>query len=209
MAAKKLSAGKKQTAPHEGIDVNRWLDEHGDALFRYARSHVRRRELAEDLVQETFLAAVKSSEPFRSESSVRTWLISILRRKIVDHYRKRSAAPDHEPETFQGSPEHDRNFTSKGTWAKMPGRWKTPPEVLENREFWSVFGDCVSKLPAPLASTFKLREMSGLQVEELRSTLALSAGNIRVRLHRARQLLRECLEKNWFGEDIRKRKRSP
>lgn len=200
---------ERQVSPPQVVDASQWLDEHGNALYRYARSRVGRRELAEDLVQDTFLAAVKSREPFRNESTVRTWLISILRRKIIDHHRRQTVAADDDRDSFRSSPDHARFFTSDGKWQKVPVPWKAPPDVLEKGEFWIVFNACLSKLPPPLAKTFMLRECVGVEVDELRETLALSAGNIRVQLHRARLFLRACLERNWFGEELHKRRRLP
>lgn len=194
---------KRETA--QGIE---WLSDHGDALYAYARSRVGRRELAEDLVQETFLAAVKSPMSFRGDASVRTWLVSILKRKVVDHYRKSSTSREAENESFRGSQEHQSSFTSSGKWKNAPSVWKTPPEILEDREFWLIFESCLGKLPNPLSSAFKLRELDGIEAETLKGPDPASAGNIRVRLHRARHLLRSCLEKNWFGDGSRKRAKS-
>ena len=209
MSDNKMLAGPRQGSLGQVTDASQWLDEHGDALYRYARSRVGQREVAEDLVQETFLAAVKTRESFQSESTVRTWLISILRRKIVDYYRNRSTAFDGESPSPRSGPAPTGPFTAKGKWRRVPDAWKTPPDILENQEFWTVFNACLSKLPATLASAFLLREMMGLKVEELGETLAISPGNVRVRLHRTRLLLRECLERNWFGENLPERKRLP
>jgi RNA polymerase sigma-70 factor, ECF subfamily len=202
-------------------DAAAWPDEHGDALFRYARLRVGRRELAEDLVQETFLAALRSRDRFRGGATVRTWLISILRHKIVDWYR-RAAEPgamgganpnqnqNHEHEhhadadTNSGSGRRPdavirRYFDDRGFWRAAPAPWKPPDRELEDREFWDVLDGCVGKLPRTLASAFILRELEDLGPAELCDVLEVSAANLRVRLHRARLLLRECLEKHWFG----------
>ena len=205
MSQGELPTDHPQVSESAGSD---WLAEHGDTLFSYAMAHVARRELAEDLVQDTFLAAVKSQSPFRGDSTVKTWLISILRRKIADHYRRRSEVIESEVETFRSSREHDRYFTSKGKWREPPTQWKSPPDILENHEFWTAFRSCLSKLPTPLASAFKLRELDGVGVDELCQTLSASAGNIRIRIHRARHLLRECLDRNWFGNISSKRAKS-
>lgn len=191
----------------DALDASRWLDDHGDALYRYARSHVGRRELAEDLVQDTFLAAVKG-RPFRSESTVRTWLIAILRRKIVDYYRGQATALDGDCAAGSSGGDAARMFAGNGRWQAMPAKWKTPAEALEDREFWAVLNACLSKLPATLASAFVLRELEDLPVDELSETLEVSAGNVRVRLYRARLYLRECLQRNWFGKDFHRRTRT-
>lgn len=204
-------------------DASAWPDEHGDALYRYARLRVGRRELAEDLVQETFLAALQSRGRFRGGATVRTWLISILRRKIVDHYRRAPApAPTsgpgrHEddgaldPEARgQADPVIGRFFDEAGHWRKAPVSWKAPDRELEAREFRDVLDGCLGRLPGPLASAFILRELEELESAELCEVLGLSAGNLRIRLHRARLLLRECLERHGFGgEPGRSSRRTP
>ncbi len=202
-------------------DAAAWPDEHGDALFRYARLRVGRRELAEDLVQETFLAALRSRDRFRGRATVRTWLLSILRHKIVDSYR-RAAGPgatvgadldhthehvhdegaDADNDTGPGrrpDPVIRRYFNEEGFWRAAPAPWKAPDRELEDREFWAVLDGCVGRLPRTLASAFILRELEDLDPAELCDVLEVSAANLRVRLHRARLLLRDCLEKHWFG----------
>ena len=74
--------------PIHQINPNKWIDLYSDYLFNYTISRVSDREIAQDLVQDTFLAALKSMKNFKGEASERTWLISILKRKIIDHYRK-------------------------------------------------------------------------------------------------------------------------
>jgi RNA polymerase sigma-70 factor (ECF subfamily) len=186
------------TTPHE--DAASWLDEHGDALFRYARLRVGRRELAEDLVQDTFVAALQARSRYEGGSSVRTWLLSILKHKIVDHHRRTSAA---RPATAEGTDAFLSSFFGPdGVWKRALASWRTPDEALERREFWEVFDGCLGRLPRALGSVFFLRELEGLGMEQLRERLEISEGNIRVRLHRARLLLRECLERRWFAATV-------
>ncbi len=124
--------------------------------------------------------------------------MSILRRKIVDHYRRVSAARNRGEVESPGGTDPYGWFTAAGSWQQAVASWHTPPEILENREFWSVLDGCLGRLPRSLASAFVLRELMGLESAELQESLSLSAGNLRVRLFRARQLLRACLEKRWF-----------
>jgi RNA polymerase sigma-70 factor (ECF subfamily) len=177
-----------------------WVEEHGDALYRYARARVAGRELAEDLVQETFLAALQSLDRFQDRSSLRTWLLAILRHKIVDHYRRgeagRAASWADSPSSCD--PAAGQFFTAEGLWAKAPSPWKTPEESLMDDEFRAVLDGCLGGLPRSLAEAFILRELEEVETAELCELLGLSPGNLRVRLHRARLLLRECLEKRWF-----------
>ncbi len=203
-------------------DASTWPDEHGDALYRYARLRVGRRELAEDLVQETFLAALQSRGRFRGGATVRTWLLSILRHKIVDHYRRASASRataggvDDEGAVLdpgaggRADPVIGRFFDESGHWRKAPAAWRAPDRELEAREFRDVLDGCLGRLPGPLASAFVLRELEELEAAELCEVLGLSAGNLRIRLHRARLLLRECLERHGFGgEPGRSSRRTP
>ncbi|WP_165222063.1 sigma-70 family RNA polymerase sigma factor [Aquisphaera insulae] len=186
----------------QATDPSDWLETHGDALYRFARGRVGRREAAEDLVQETFLAAIQSADRFRGEASVRTWLIGILRRKIADLYRRdRSAATIEADLDEAGGRPASYPFDARGHWKNAPARWPAPDAALEDDDFWRVFDDCSARLPGHLARAFLRREVDGLDADRLRAELRVGAGNLRVRLHRARLLLRECLERNWFGPD--------
>jgi RNA polymerase sigma-70 factor, ECF subfamily len=182
-------------------DAASWLEVHGDALYRYARARAGSREVAEDLVQETLLAALEARDRFQNRSSVRTWLLSILRHKIIDHYRRRE--PGRQPtqgnnETTNTQAIMSRFFTQDGFWCEPPSRWKSPEQALMDDEFWRVVDGCLGDLPRSLAQAFVLRELDSVAVAELCAILDLSPGNLRVRLHRARLLLRACLEERWF-----------
>jgi RNA polymerase sigma-70 factor, ECF subfamily len=176
-----------------------WLDRHGDCLYRYALVRLRAPELAADLVQETFLEAFRTRSAFAGRSSERTWLVGILKHKIVDHLRKagrdRSARFDTAPEASA-----EAAFDHRSHWRISPSAWTGDPRrVLETREFWEIFSNCLSKLPAGLADAFLLRELDGLSAEEVRQTLNITPANLWARLHRARLLLRQCLDSRWFG----------
>jgi RNA polymerase sigma-70 factor (ECF subfamily) len=194
MAVHRAPEAQDPGSPSSREEAASWLDEHGDALYRYARARVGRRELAEDLVQDTFVAALQARGRYAGGSSVRTWLLAILKHKIVDHFRRLAAASPFEPDPIGAE-----FFAADGRWRRPPASWRTPEKDLEEREFRSVLDDCLGRLPRALASVFFLRELEGLGIEELRDQLDLSAGNIRVRLHRARLLLRACLERRWFA----------
>jgi RNA polymerase sigma-70 factor, ECF subfamily len=193
------------------VDAGAWLVEHGDVLYRYARSRVGDRELAEDLVQDAFLAALQSRNRFQGRATVRTWLMSILRHKIVDHYRRVEGPrpADERDSAGTADPIVNRYFSEKGFWKNAIASWKAPDQALEDREFWDVFDRCLSRLPRSLSLVFILREREELDNAELRRVLAVSEGNLRVRLYRARLLLRACLEKNWFAETYHVPKENP
>jgi len=180
-----------------------WVDEHGDYLYSYALLRLRHRELAEEIVQETFLAALKACRNFAGQSSERTWLVGILKHKIVDHFRR--ASREQPVADFDGASD-DELFRKSGEWVDhwtvegAPKEWKDDPsQLLEQKEFWEIFKRCLAKLPPRLAEAFTLREIDGLRSEEICEILAISPNNLWVMLHRARALLRRNLEVNWFG----------
>lgn len=201
MAVQRMPDARDPGRPSSREEAASWLAEHGDALYRYARSRVGRRELAEDLVQDTFVAALQSRGRYQGTSSVRTWLISILRHKIIDQYRRAATAtaPTERDAGDRGDPIGDIFFAPDGHWNRALASWKTPEQDMEDREFREVLDGCMGRLPRALASVFALRELEELEMAELRDRLELTEGNIRVRLHRARLLLRECLERRWFA----------
>ncbi len=164
-----------------------WVDRYGDALLRFAGGRVASRELAEDLVQETFLAAFRHRSQFDGKSAFGTWLIAILRRKIVDYHRKSGRSPDLEAESLLGA---DGTFTAKGKWTTSSTKWRTTPKDLaENAEFWNVFDGCMSGLPMHLAQAFQLRELALFSVDDASKQTGITPKNLAVRLHRARLLL--------------------
>lgn len=180
-------------------DPAEWVGRYGDGLFRYASGRVVNRELAEDLVQETLLAAFRHRAQFNGESTFGTWLIAILRRKIVDYYRKRGRSPDLDAESLgpTGDP-----FLANGKWSTSSKKWRaTPNDLAEDAEFWSIFHECMSSLPSHLAQAFQLRELGMSSVEDACATVGVTRRNFAVRLHRSRLLLKQCLEKNWFRSE--------
>jgi RNA polymerase sigma-70 factor (TIGR02943 family) len=180
-------------------DPESWVDRHGDCLYRYALLRLRNPDLAADVVQETFLDALRSLGSFTGRSSERTWLVGILKHKIVDHLRsasRRQATTN----GLAADAEARSDFDRRGEWRVGPASWSGEPgRDIETREFWDVFGCCLSKLPQGLADAFYLRELDGLNSDEVQQILGITPANLWARLHRARSLLRQCLETGWFG----------
>jgi RNA polymerase sigma-70 factor (TIGR02943 family) len=181
-----------------GCDPATWVDAHGAALLAYTLTRVRDRQTAEDLVQETFLAALQAAN-FRGDAAERTWLTSILRNKICDHFRRLAR------ERTQPGGEDVDNVVDGGFakvmehWVKEPGRWVVDDEALiANREFWEVFHECLRGLPSRQAAAFVMRMMEDVDSEKVCQDLNINATNLWVMLHRARFRLRTCLEEHWF-----------
>lgn len=176
-------------------DPKGWVDAHGDRLFRYALSRVRDESAAEDLIQETFLTALKARDKFKGDSSELTWMTGILRNKIFEHYRKQSK------EVPLGEEDDDResSFFDGRHWnaSDAPREW--PAAKAESAELAGVLRRCLDGLTSPVARAFVLREMEGLEAKDAAEALGVPPGHLAVLLYRARMRLRRCLEKNHFA----------
>jgi len=183
------------------LDPAIWLDQHGDALFRYAVGRVSDRSVAEDLVQETLLAAINAADSFRAGSTERTWLIGILRHKILDFFRRTARERKLQQDWSALSVGGGQDFDEQGNWKVTVSEWISPEKSLEKTEFWQVFNGCLDALPEQLRTLFALRELEGLDSDALIKTLDISSkNNLWVMLSRARQRIRHCLQTGWFEE---------
>jgi RNA polymerase sigma-70 factor (TIGR02943 family) len=197
-----------QTASGNLSNPERWVEEYGDLLFRYALARLRDTAKAEDMVQETFLAALKGGKNFAGRSAEKTWLIGIMKNKIVDHFRKANRETSFTDLAFYDEQEND-NFVadglSQGSWVTehAPGDWHPEPGAnLDNEAFWKAFRECASKLPKNISAAFTLREIDDIETKEVCRILNVSENNLWVMLHRARMALRRCLETSWFGKNM-------
>ena len=174
-----------------------WVERHGDYLFRYAMSRLRNRDVAEDLVQETFLAALHGGEAFAGRSTERTWFIGILRHKVMDHLQRTCRQ---RPASELSPPDDDGEiFDQRGRWRERLTEWsENPGASMERSEFWETFQGCLSQLPHGMAVAFSFREMDRMGSDQICELLGITSGNLRVLLYRARMHLRRCLETHWF-----------
>lgn len=179
------------------------LNTHRTLLLRYALLQLHDNNAAEDVVQETLLAALQAIDSFRYESAIRTWLIAILKHKMVDYCRaneKYYSLADYNNSDGQTMDEtlEQLLFNTNGRWLETPSEWHNPDYALEQKQFWQLFDWCQKNLPAQNARAFMLREMVGLNTEEICHDMVISHSACRVYLHRARLGLRECLTQRWF-----------
>ena len=177
----------------------RELESHRSALLRYAMAQLRDESHAEDCVQETLSAAIQNADRFSGNSAVRTWLIGILKHKILDHFRRASrerplALSDDETDLE----DFDALFKEDGHYVDPPAPWLDPEQALSQREFFEVLEDCMDRLPKNTATVFKMREIMGVEVDEICRELSITANNCWVLIYRARMALRMCLEQRWF-----------
>ncbi len=192
-------------APGEQLDPERWLDEHGDVLFRFALARVRERAVAEDLVQETLLAALRARSRFAGRAAERTWLIAILKNKVIDHFRKH--AREQSLDALEDPDELiNAQFEADGHWHTPPDAWANPMAAFENEEFWRRMRECLDGLPERQAQAFSLCEFDGLEGPEACKVLGVSPSNLWVLLHRARMRLRQCLETGWFRSALEEKR---
>lgn len=173
-------------------------------LLRFARLQLRSDAQAEDAVQETMLAALAGAEKFSGAASAKTWVFSILKNKIIDELRRRAREDSMTAlgaDTDDGDGEDfDDLFDRRGHWAERPATWEDPDASLESQQFWTVFEACLDGVAAKPGRVFMMREILGLETEEICKELGISTSNCWVLLHRARLGLRECLSRRWFGE---------
>jgi RNA polymerase sigma-70 factor (ECF subfamily) len=180
------------------INPEDWVELYGDNLFRYAQHRVKETAIAEELVQETFLAAIQYQNRFKGHSSEKTWLFSILKHKIIDYYRfKKKELLNRNIEERTQKQNIEDSFNAKGAWHAKPQAWSSDPEkAYEFRQFLDLFYKCLSKIPQRIADVFVYREIDGLTTQEICNILNISTTNCGVMLYRARMQLRRCLESN-------------
>ncbi len=174
-------------------------------LLQFARLQLHDPSAAEDVVQEALLAALQNADSFAGRSSWRTWVFSILRRKIIDEIRRRTREPlaSAEQARFQEAGDDVLTaFDERGFWlrARRPQRWADAEAALQDAQFWEIFEACLDHLPPAQGRAFSMRELLELEVQEICEALGISSGNLYVMLHRARLRLRACLEARWFAE---------
>jgi RNA polymerase sigma-70 factor (TIGR02943 family) len=175
-----------------------------DYLLKFARLQLRNETWAEDAVSETVLAALAKPQAFGNRSQLKTWLVGILKHKVIDalrHHGREVGGLD-TSEDDQSDPMDYIAFQADGHFAQSPSEWGNPEQQLTSRQFFEVLEACASKLPANQGRLFLMREWLELSSEDICKELQLTPTNLYVQLHRARLRLRECLEMNWFAKAL-------
>ncbi|MCC5850486.1 MAG: sigma-70 family RNA polymerase sigma factor [Verrucomicrobia bacterium] len=186
-----------QEDPHIRFETDLWVDKYSDYLYRYALMRTRNPTVAEDMVQETFLAAIKNLDQFDGRVDVKYWLRGILRNKTVDHIRKSVRRKKLQEEQVHDVVERFL-FKHSGVPTTRPKPWAFDPDAaFAQEEFWEAFRSCIDKLKDPLKTAFTLKMLEDQETEEICKELDVSDNYLWVILHRARAQLKECLETNW------------
>ena len=191
------------------LKPERWLEEYGDILFRYSLARLKNQDEAEDVVQETFVAAWQSRDRYAGRATERNWLLGILKHKVIDqlrrHYREKPVSE------LAGRDESEESlndfFDRLHHWKEKPAAWSDPRAALEEKDFWKVLNRCMEGLPRRWAAVFQLRILDQFSYQEACQIMNVTTTNLGALLHRARLRMRECLEKNWFVQSRKKKKR--
>lgn len=182
----------------ETLVPEKWVERYSDMMYRYTLVRVKDADTAEELVQSTFFAALKSQNSFAGKSTEKTWLFGILKHKTMDHFRnsKKHVSMDLSSEDAP----NPINFDSTGHMVPRPSNWNLDPEkATENSELAEVLANCLSGLPEKFHKVFVLKEMDGMSSEEICKEFDIKPTNLWVILHRARNQLKLCLESNWLN----------
>jgi RNA polymerase sigma-70 factor (ECF subfamily) len=189
----------------QALNPENWTDKYADDLYGYALSKSSSAELAEDFVQETFLSALNGIKNFKGNSSERTWLFSILKNKIADHYRKASTRYEVFGNSLMQGDESrsflDLFFEDGGHWSKQakPKQWSLEEgNILDDKDFQLAMQSCIGKLPANWHTAITLKFLEEKESDDICKELNVSTSNYWVIMHRAKLMLRACLEKTWF-----------
>ncbi|RTL39018.1 MAG: sigma-70 family RNA polymerase sigma factor [Burkholderiales bacterium] len=184
-------------SPHP--DFHQQLESLRPALLKYAKLQLRNPAWAEDAVSETLLAAIEKPQSFAGTSQLKTWLIGILKHKLVDQIRRNSRELSTSVSTDDGEDLDDLLFAADGHWREAQHDWGNPEDALRQVDFMKVLEACVEKLPGQQGRLFMMREWLELESDEICKELAITPTKLWVMLHRARLRLRECLQMGWFS----------
>ena len=178
------------------LNPEKWVDRYADYLYNYAIVRVNDHIVAQDIVSETFLSGLRGRKTFQGKSSERTWLISILKRKIIDYYRKLNTQKERaEISVSYQDPEMEGDWIEEN----VPDlQAQAADELIENEELRLAILECLDQLNENQARIFKMKSIEGLDTETICKELNITPSNLWVILHRARKNMMECLEKNWF-----------
>lgn len=193
---KRQNTTTQKAPPQQADDPEAWVNLYGDHLYAYALFRTGDRQIAEDLVQDTFLAGLAGLEGFQGRATVKTWLTGILKNKIRDHYRRQTRNRIHPKPVEDLS--LDEIFDARGKWKLKPSPWsRDPHKDVEAKELMDFIRRCIASLAEKLADIFVLREIDGWNSAEICKVFGITPSNLWVRLHRARVQMRDCLTKSW------------
>lgn len=186
----------------EAAGLQQAIGELRPTLLRIARLQLRNDTWAEDAVSETLISALEGVRRFEGQSQLKTWVVGILKHKIIDQFRRGGREVSLEAATEAAQAESfDELYTADGHRVDEPLDWGDPETAYARVQFFEILQMCVDQLPAALARVFMMREWLELDTEQICKENSITATNCFVMLHRARIRLRECLEQRWFAAE--------
>lgn len=185
---------------HTLSNPSEWVDKYGDYLYSFAFYRLQDETLAQDLVQDTMMAALKAKPNFKGTASEKTWLTGIMKHKIIDSLRKKYRETAIEDKILDFKSRED-DFTDKGEWKNGPEEWaNNPEELLGQKDFMAVVKECMADLPEKPGKALAMRVLDGEPTKTICKVLNVTSTNAWVILHRARSLMRKCIETKWLKE---------
>ena len=181
---------------------NDWVAQYTDKMYSWAYHKTSNKELAEDLVQETFLSAFKAIDNFKFDSQPQTWLFRILNNKIIDHYRKKARTLEKPTEDeVLNRKAVDSLFDNVDHWAEGVtfSNWEEEEHLLDNAEFNNVLMNCINKLPEKWRAAIESKYQLEKKASEICKELNITSSNYWQVIHRAKLQLKTCVEKNWVN----------
>ncbi|HSR60320.1 MAG TPA: sigma-70 family RNA polymerase sigma factor [Robiginitalea sp.] len=180
------------------LEPEHWVDRYADYLYNYARARVNDAELAKDLVQDTFIAGLQSAPHFKGNAAERTWLVAILKRKVIDQYRRANSQKGQAEVRMEFSP----HLEESGNWLEQMAADPDSTlenDAIENEELGLAIQRCLTVLPERQARVFTMKTIQGMETEDVCKELGINPSNLWVMIHRARTALMECLNQVWFN----------
>ncbi len=182
-------------------EISSWVKLYTKELLKYCFYKTSDLEVAENIVQDTFEAVVKSYDSYHRDSNPKTWIYAILNNKIKDYYKSKKNQFVSLEDYHHG--DKDDYFDDDDGWKKesAPKDWldESSNNVLDNEEFVKIFQLCIEHLPANWRECIKMKYILNVKGTEICDVLSISQANFWQILHRAKLDLRKCLEINWFA----------
>jgi RNA polymerase sigma-70 factor (TIGR02943 family) len=177
-----------------------WVAKYSDELFGFAYMRVSDEETARDLIQDTFLSALRNLETFKGEISEKNWLYFILKNKIIDHYRRNAKSPLTRIDVNESTDEY---FDESGHWKKeaLPNPFNQSVNNQQHSfEFFEILEKCKRKLNELQLNLFSMKFLDEIDSKEICKELEISPSNYWVIIHRLKLKIRKCIEKLLYGK---------
>ncbi|MBA2331010.1 MAG: sigma-70 family RNA polymerase sigma factor [Flavisolibacter sp.] len=181
-------------------EVTTWVKLYTPDLYKYAISKVSDAVAAEDIVQNTFLSAFESFDNFQRKSQPKTWLFSILKHKVADFYRQKYKQIEYMPVKDPSDELFDKHGRLKAPCSSI--EWRMDEELLDDTEFLEALQHCIESLPAKMSAVVELKYLYETDSNIVCENLNISKTNFWQIMHRAKLLLKTCLENKWFKQVV-------